>query len=129
MRGGLYSIPALMIGYLVLLAVATLSVRGGYLAAQEPCIPKRTASLVAAVALITSAGAFIRMVYAYNTRPIELFARNPMAGLPPWDLLALALSFGAIVPSVWGVRKARLPLLASSFVMFSYTLLTLTVWD
>ena len=62
------------------------------------------------------------MVYAYNTRPIELFARNRMAGLAPWELLALALSFGAIVPSVWGVRKARLPLLASSFVMFSYTL-------
>jgi hypothetical protein len=118
-----------MIASLILLAVAALSVRGGYLALQEPSIKRRTASLVAAVALITSVGAFIRLVHAYNVRPIELFARNPMAGLAPWDLLALGLSSAAIIPSVWGVKKARLPLLTSSVLMFSYTLLTLNVWD
>jgi hypothetical protein len=118
-----------MIGYLILLAVAALSVSGGYFAVQEPCIKKRTASLIAAVALITSVGAFIRLVHAYNVRPIELFARNPMAGLGPWDLLALGLSFAAMLPTAWGVKKARLPLLTSSILMFSYTLLTLTFWD
>ena len=40
----------LMIGDLVLLAVAMLSVKGGYVAVQEPCNAERTASLVTAVA-------------------------------------------------------------------------------
>jgi hypothetical protein len=75
-----------MIASLFLLAVAALSMRDGYLAVQEPRIITRTASLVAAVASIASAEAFIRLVHAYNVRPIELFARSPMAGACPVGL-------------------------------------------
>jgi hypothetical protein len=120
-----------MIASFVLLAVAVMSVSGGYLALHEPRNWKRTTSLVAAIASIASAGAFVRLVHVYNSRPLAIVTvtSNPLAGLGPWDLLALLLSFVAIVASGLGTKKARILLLIPSILMFSITLLALSSWD
>jgi len=118
-----------MITPLVLLAVAAMSVGGGYVAVRGPGGRRRTISLAAAVASIASAGFYIRLLQVYNSRPIEMFSRNPMAGLGPWDDLAMLLSFAAIVASGLGAKKPRVLLLTSSILMLSYTLLTLGFWD
>lgn len=118
-----------MITPLVLIAVAVMSVGGGYVAAHEPTLRRRTASLAAAVGSIASGGFYIHLLQVYNSRPIEVFSRNPMAGLGPWDGLAMLLSFAAIIAAGLGAKKARLLLLTSSSLMLSYTLLTLVFWD
>jgi hypothetical protein len=116
---------------LVLLAVAVLSVSGGCLAVLEPRMNKRVASIASAAASIASLGCFIRLVQVYNSRPLSVVMAtgNPIAGLGPWDLLAMLLGVAAIIASVLGGKKALMPLLASSILMFSYTLLTVSFWD
>jgi len=124
----LHSTLPSMITIIVLLAVAVMSVGGGYLALHEPRLWRRAASLAAVVASIASAGAFFRLVQVYNSRSLEIVrvTHNTIAGLGPWDGLALLLSFTAIIAAGLGVNKARIPLLAASLLMFSFTLLALS---
>jgi hypothetical protein len=120
-----------MITLVVLVAVAVMSVGGGWLAFRELRGWRRAASLVAAVASIGSAASFLRLVQVYNSRPLEIVTatRNPLAGLAPWDLLALLLGLIAIATAGLGVKRARILLLASGILMFCFTLLVLTEWD
>jgi hypothetical protein len=116
---------------LVLTAVAVMSVSGGVLAARDSRVWNRTANLMAAGALIASEAAFIHLIQVYNSRPVGLViaSGNPMAGLGWWSLIALLLSFSAIIAAALGVSKASLLLMPSSILMFAYTLLTLSFWD
>jgi len=116
-----------MIGLWILIGVTVMSAAGGNLAFYSRIPFERIMSLLAAIASIASVACFLLLVRAYNARPIELFARNPLGGLGPWDLLALLLSLAAITASTFGGKKARLPLLAASITMFSFTLFTLTI--
>jgi hypothetical protein len=120
-----------MITSLVLFAVAVMSVTGGYFALSEPRICRRGASLAAAVASIGSAASFFRLLQVYNSRPLEIVTatHNPLAGLGPWDLLALLLSLTAIGAAGWGASRARMLLLAPGVLMFCLTLLALINWD
>jgi hypothetical protein len=120
-----------MITLVVLVAVAVMSVSGGWLAFREPRVWRRAASLVAAVASIGSAASFLRLVQVYNSRPLEIVTatHNPLAGLAPWDLLALLLGLIAIATAGSGVKRARIFLLASGILIFCLTLLVLTEWD
>jgi hypothetical protein len=115
----------------VLLTVIGLGVIGGGLAFLESSLKKRVASVVSAVAAIASVGAYIRLVQVYNSRTLSVVIAtgNPIAGLGPWDELALLLGFAAIVGSVLGARKACVPLLISGVLSLGYTLLTLSFWD
>lgn len=116
----------------VLLAAAVLSVIGGSLAFLDSSLKKRVASVVSAIAALASVGAYIRLVHAYNSTErfrVMVAAGNPVAGLGPWDLLALLLGGCAIVASVLGSRKACLLLLTSGVLAVGYTLLTLAFWD
>ncbi|MFZ0285601.1 MAG: hypothetical protein WAL32_10245 [Terriglobales bacterium] len=108
-----------------------MSVRGGYLALREPRLWRRTAGLVASVASIATAVAFVCLVQVYNSRTLAIVTAtgNPLAGLGPWDLLALLLSLVAIIASGLGSKKARILLLISSILMFSFTLLALIFLD
>jgi hypothetical protein len=116
---------------LVLIAVAVASVSGGFLAVRDSRVWNRTANLMAAAALIASEAAFIRLLQVYNSRALGVMiaSGNPMAGLGWWGLLALLLSFSAIIAAALGVSKASLLLMPGSILMFSYTLLTLSFWD
>jgi hypothetical protein len=120
-----------MISLTVLVCVAVMSVGGGWLALREPRIWRRFASLAAAVASIASAGSFLRLLQAYNSQPLGLVAatHNPLAGLGPWDGLALLLSLTAIIAAAFGANRARILLMAPGVLMFCLTLLVLTVWD
>ncbi len=120
-----------MITLVVLVAVALMSVGGGWLALREPRIWRRTTSLTAAVASIASAGSFLRLLLAYNSQPLELVAatHNPLAGLGPWDLLALLLSLIAIIAAAFGANKTRILLMAPGVLMFCLTMLALSDWD
>jgi hypothetical protein len=120
-----------MITLIVLVAVAMMSVGGGWLALREPRAWSRAASLVAAVASIGSAASFLRLLQVYNSRPLEIVTatHNPLAGLAPWDLLPLLLGLIAIATAGLGVKRARILLLASGILMFCFTLLVLTEWD
>jgi hypothetical protein len=115
----------------VLLAVIGLGVIGGVLAFLETSLKKRVASLVSALAAIASVGAYIRLVHVYNSRllSVVIATGNPIAGLGPWDDLALLFGFAAIVGSVLGARKACVPLLISGILASGYALLTLSFWD
>jgi hypothetical protein len=120
-----------MITLVVLVAVAVMSVSGGWLALREPRIWRRAASLAAAVASIAAAGSFLRLLQAYNSQPLGLVAatHNPLAGLGPWDLLALLLSLIAIIVAGFGANRDRILLTAPGVLMFCLTLLALTEWD
>jgi hypothetical protein len=115
----------------VLVAVAALSVVGGCLAFLESSLKKRLASVASAVAAIASVGAYIRIVHVYNSRPLSVVIAtgNPLAGLGPWDELALLLGAAAIAGSILGARKACVPLLISGILALGYTLLMLSFWD
>jgi hypothetical protein len=119
----------LIITVLILIAVTVTSVSGGYVAVHEPRLSRRVTSFAAPIFSIGSAGAFIRLIHAHNVQRFQVYALNPVAGLEPWDLIALLLSLIAITASILGVKKARLLLLASSVLIFSYTLLMLGLWD
>jgi len=120
-----------MIGLLVLIFVVVLSAYGGYLVAREPVSAKRVVSLVAAAVSIASVASFIRLIQVYNSRDLALVTAtgNFMAGLGPWDLIALGLSLVAIVLSSLGSKRARIPLLVSAIVMFLQTCFVLSLWD
>jgi hypothetical protein len=120
-----------MITLVVLVTVAVMSVGGGLLALHEPRIWRRSASLAAAVASIASAGSFLRLLRAYNSQPVGLVlaTHNPLAGLGPWDLLALLLSLIAIIAAGLGANRARILLVAPGVLMFCLTPLVLSEWD
>jgi hypothetical protein len=115
----------------VLIAAAALCVIGGCLAFFESVVRKRVVSIVSAFVTLASIGAFIRLVHVYNSRPLSVViaTRNPLAGLGPWDLMALVFSVVTIVGSFLGSRKALLPLLASGVLMLGYTSLVVSLWD
>ena len=115
----------------VLLAAAVLCVIGGCLSFLEPSVKKRIASIVSAFATLASISAFICLVHVYNLRSLSVVIAtgNPLAGLGPWDDMALLFSVVAIVGSLLGSRKALLPLLVSGILMLGYTSLVVSLWD
>jgi len=120
-----------MITRVVLVAVVVMSVGGGWLALREPRTWRRAASLAAPVASIASAGSFLRLLHAYNSKPLGLVAatHNPLAGLGPWDLVALLLGLTAIIAAGLGANRARILLIPPGVLMFCFTLLALSDWD
>jgi hypothetical protein len=120
-----------MITRVVLALLVLMSVGGGLLALREPRIWRRAASLVAAVAAIASAGSFLRLLQAYNSLSLGLVAatHNPLAGLGPWDLLALLLGLAAIIAAGLGADRARILLIPPGVLMICFTLLALSDWD
>jgi hypothetical protein len=120
-----------MIARVVLVAVILMSVGGGWLALREPRIWKRAASFVAAVAAIASAASFLRLLYAYNSQSLELVTatHNPLAGLGPWDLLALLLGLTAIIAAALGANRARILLITPGVLMICLTVLAVIDWD
>ncbi len=120
-----------MITRVVLAAVVSMSVCGGWLAMREPRTWRRATSLVTAVAAIASAGSFLRLLHAYSSQSLGLVAatHNPLAGLGPWDLLALLLGLTAIIAAGLGANRVRILLIAPGVLMICFTLLALSDWD
>jgi|HubBroStandDraft_2_1064218.scaffolds.fasta_scaffold701238_1 hypothetical protein len=120
-----------MITIPVLVAVAVMNLVGVWLALREPRLWRRAASLAATVASIAAAGSFLRLLQAYNSRPLGLVVatHNPLAGLGSWDLLALLLSLIAVIAGAFGADRARIPVMVPGILMFCLTLFTLGAWD
>jgi hypothetical protein len=70
-------------------------------------------------------------LHAYNSQSLGLVAatHNPLAGLGPWDLLALLLGLTAIIAAVLGANRARILLIPPGVLMICLTLMALSDWD
>lgn len=120
-----------MIAHVALVAVVVMSVGGAWLALREPRIWRRTASLAAAVASITSAGSFWRLLHAYNSQPLSLCSGYSQPAGGPWSVgsassaASLERDHRCGVGSKQGAHTPDTPRRS----MFCLTLLALNDWD